>query len=102
MKIRTNPLFPGESKPLSNAIGVYWRELATSVNQLVEAYLGTDTGGSGGTGNRWGSGVDTTDDVIIDNADAGLVLKDSAGVYWRFQVSTSGALVTTNLGTTKP
>ena len=102
MKIRTNPLFPGESKPLSNAIGVYWSELATSVNQLVEAYLGTDTGGSGGTGNRWGSGVDTTDDVIIDNSDAGLVLKSPDGHYWRFQVADTGALVTTDLGTTKP
>ena len=102
MKIRTNPLFPGESKPLSNAIGVYWRELATSVNQLVEAYLGTGTGGSGGSGNRWGSGVDTTDDVIIDDSDSGLVLKSPDGHYWRFQVADTGALVTTDLGTTKP
>jgi len=102
VKIRTNPLFPGESKPLSNAIGVYWRELATSLNQLVDAYLGTDSGGSGGGGNRWGSGVDTTDDVIIDNSDAGLVLKSPDGHYWRFQVADTGALVTTDLGTTKP
>jgi hypothetical protein len=36
-KIRPNPFFPGESKPLSNAIGVVWRELATSVNGLVDA-----------------------------------------------------------------
>ena len=102
MKIRPNPLFPGESKPLSNAIGVYWRELATSLNQLVDAYLGTDSGGSGGGGNRWGSGVDTTDDVIIDNSDAGLVLKSPNGHYWRFQVTDLGALTTTDLGTTKP
>jgi len=102
VKIRTNPLFPGESKPLSNAIGVYWRELATSLNQLVDAYLGTDSGGSGGGGNRWGSGVDTTDDVIIDNSDAGLVLKSPNGHYWRFQVADTGALVTTDLGLTKP
>jgi hypothetical protein len=102
VKIRTNPLFPGESKPLSNAIGVYWRELATSLNQLVDAYLGTDSGGSGGGGNRWGSGVDTTDDVIIDNSDAGLVLKSPNGHYWRFQVTDLGALTTTDLGTTKP
>ena len=103
MKIRSNPFFPDMPKPLSRELGVLWRELATSVNTLVEGFTGTGSGGSGGgSSNRWGSGVDTTDDVIIDNASAGLVLKDSDGVYWRFQVNTSGALVTTNLGTTKP
>ena len=102
MKLRPNPFFPDESKPLSRELGVLWRELATTVNALILAYTGNDsTGGSGAGGNRWGSGVDTTDDVIIDDSDSGLVLKDTDGVYWRFQVNTSGALVTTNLGSTK-
>lgn len=49
-------------------------------------------------------GVDTTDDVIIDLATKGLVLKDAAGTphYWRVTINTVGALVTTDLGTTKP
>jgi peptidoglycan hydrolase-like protein with peptidoglycan-binding domain len=49
-------------------------------------------------------GVDTTDDVIIDLATKGLVLKDTQGSphYWRLSVSTLGVLVTTDLGTTKP
>jgi hypothetical protein len=102
VKIRPNPLFPGESKPLSNAIGVYWRELATSVNSLIDAFNGLDTGGGGGGGNRWGSGVDTDDDVIIDDSDSGLVLKSPDGHYWRFLVADTGAIVTTYLGTTKP
>ena len=101
MKIRPNPFFPGESKPLSNAIGVVWRELATSVNSLIDAFNGVDTG-DGGNGNRWRGGIDTTDDIIIDDSDSGLVLKDTDGVYWRVQISTAGALTTTSLGTTKP
>ena len=103
MKISPNPFFPDLPKPLSRELGVLWRELATTVNALILAYTGENsTGGTGAGNNRWGSGVDTTDDVIIDNASAGLVLKDTDGVYWRFQVNTSGALVTTNLGSTKP
>jgi hypothetical protein len=98
-KIRPNPFFPGESKPLSNAIGVVWRELATSVNSLIDAFNGVD---STGGGNRWRGGIDTTDDIIIDDSDSGLVLKDTDGVYWRVQISTAGALTTTSLGTTKP
>lgn len=47
-------------------------------------------------------GVDTIDDVIIDSNTVGLVLKDSTGVYFRVTVSTLGALVITNIGTTKP
>lgn len=49
-------------------------------------------------------GVDTTDDVIIDLATKGLVLKDTQGTphYWRLTIDNSGALVTSDLGTTKP
>ena len=103
MKIRPNPFFPADSKPLSRELGVLWRELATSVNTLVEGFTGGGSGGAGGgSGSRWGSGVDTTDDVIIDNSDAGLVLKSPDGHYWRFQVDNTGTLITSDLGTTKP
>jgi len=49
-------------------------------------------------------GVDTTDDVIIDLATKGLVLKDVADPphYWRVSVNVLGALVTADLGHTKP
>lgn len=49
-------------------------------------------------------GVDTTDDVIIDLATKGLVLKDTQGTphYWRVTVTTLGVLTTSDLGTTKP
>jgi hypothetical protein len=49
-------------------------------------------------------GVDTTDDVIVDNAAKGLVLKDTQGTphYWRVTVNNVGVLVITDLGTTKP
>lgn len=49
-------------------------------------------------------GVDTTDDIVIDLATKGLVLKDTQGTphYWRVTVSTLGVLTTTDLGTTKP
>lgn len=56
------------------------------------------------TVSRTTKGVDTTDDVIIDLATKGLVLKDTQGTphYWRVTVSTLGVLTTTDLGTTKP
>jgi hypothetical protein len=98
-KIRPNPFFPGEVKSLSNAIGVLWRELATAINQIIDAINGTEVTSGG---NRWRGGIDTTDDIIIDDSDSGLVLKDTDGVYWRVQISTAGALTTTSLGTTKP
>ena len=53
---------------------------------------------------RTTKGVDTTDDVIIDLATKGLVLKDVADPahYWRVQVSVLGVLAVTDLGTVKP
>ena len=49
-------------------------------------------------------GVDSTDDVIIDSATDGLVLRDTQGTphYWRVRVNNAGVLVITDLGTTKP
>jgi len=56
------------------------------------------------TNARSSRGIDTTDDVVIDLATKGLVLKDTQGTphYWRVTISTLGALTTTDLGTTKP
>ncbi len=53
---------------------------------------------------RTTKGVDTTDDLIVDTATKGLVLKDTQATphYWRVTVSTLGVLTTTDLGTTKP
>jgi hypothetical protein len=52
---------------------------------------------------RTTKGVDTTDDVIIDLATKGLVLKDTQATphYWRITISNVGALVISDLGTTK-
>lgn len=49
-------------------------------------------------------GVDTADDVIIDLATKGLVLKDTQATphYWRITISNLGVLVVTDVGTTKP
>lgn len=49
-------------------------------------------------------GVDTTDDVIIDLATKGFILKDVADPahYWRVTISDAGALTTTDLGHAKP
>ena len=96
MRLRANPLFPNDTKQLSRELGILWRELATMVNSSIAETV------SGGGRNRNGQGVDTTDDLIIDDSDSGLVLKDTDGVYWRVQISTAGALITTSLGTTKP
>jgi len=49
-------------------------------------------------------GADTTDDLIIDIATKGLVLKDTQATphYWRVTISNAGAIVTADLGVTKP
>ncbi len=53
---------------------------------------------------RTTKGKDTTDDVIVDLATKGLVLKDTQVIphYWRVTVSILGALVTADLGVGKP
>lgn len=45
-----------------------------------------------------------TTDLVIDDASLGLVMKDTQDPahYWRLTVNTSGVLVTTDLGTTRP
>jgi len=56
------------------------------------------------TNARSSRGVDTTDDIIIDLAAKGLVLKDTQATphYWRVTITTLGVLTTSDLGTTKP
>lgn len=56
------------------------------------------------TAARSSRGIDTTDDLIIDDATQGLVLKDTQGTphYWRVTVDNTGVLVISDLGTTKP
>lgn len=51
---------------------------------------------------RMTRGVDTKQDVIIDDNPHGLVLKSPDGHYWRLSVSNLGAISTTDLGLTKP
>lgn len=40
-KIRTNPFFPDKVEPLANALGQYWRELATTVNGHEDGIVAT-------------------------------------------------------------
>lgn len=53
---------------------------------------------------RTTKGTDTTDDLIIDLAAKGLVLKDTQGSphYWRVTIDNAGNLVISDLGVTKP
>lgn len=69
-----------------------------SEKDAVSGYAGLNSS------SRTTKGVDTTDDLIVDDATNGLVLKDTQGSphYWRVTVNTSGVLVITDLGTTKP
>lgn len=49
-------------------------------------------------------GADTTDDLIVDLATKGLVLKDTQAPahYWRVTVTNLGALLVSDLGIVKP
>jgi hypothetical protein len=69
-----------------------------SEKDAVSGYAGLNAA------SRTTKGVDTTDDLIVDDAANGLVLKDTQGTphYWRVTVDNTGTLVITDLGTTKP
>lgn len=71
---------------------------ATSQKDAANGYAGLNAS------SRTTKGVDTTDDLIVDDATNGLVLKDTQGTphYWRVTVNNVGVLVITDLGTTKP
>jgi hypothetical protein len=73
-----------------------------SYQTLIEKDAANGYAGLNGV-SRTVKGVDTTDDIIIDLATKGLVLKDTQGTphYWRVQISNLGALTTTDLGTSK-
>lgn len=89
----------GEFNHLSNT------ELAKAQNAQVVSEKNAANGYAGlNASSRTTKGVDTTDDVVIDLASKGLVLKDTQGTphYWRVTITTTGVLQTTDLGTTKP
>jgi hypothetical protein len=46
--------------------------------------------------------IETEGDVVIDNTSRGVVLKDSAGHYWRIKISPTGVISGTDLGINKP
>jgi hypothetical protein len=62
------------------------------------------SGYAGLTSSRITKGAITTDDLIVDNAAKGLVLKDTQGTphYWRVTVDNTGTLVISDLGTSAP
>lgn len=81
-RIRVNPRFPTSINDLVRVLTSLWGELATAVNGRI----------------------DRTDDIIIDDNAHGLILKDNAATphYWRVTVNSTGTLVVTDIGTTKP
>jgi hypothetical protein len=52
--------------------------------------------------NRLTRGVETKQDLIVDNTTSGLILKSPNGHYWRATISDLGAVTWADLGTTKP
>lgn len=71
---------------------------ATSEKDAASGYAGLNAS------SRTTKGVITTDDLIVDLATKGLVLKDTQGIphYWRVTISNIGAIVTSDLGTSAP
>ena len=84
--------------------GLKWNTLTTLGAELA-ANKNAASGYAGlSAASRTTKGVDTTDDLIVDLATKGLVLKDTQGTphYWRVTIDNAGALVTADLGTSKP
>lgn len=69
---------------------------ATSAKDQASGYAGLNSA------SRITKGAITTDDIIINLATKGLVLKDTDGHYWRVTVTTLGALTISDLGTSAP
>jgi len=105
--------FHASDRNSANFTGTNWTDLTDGGNTTLHTHsiyelLANKDAVSGYAGlnatSRITKGADTTDDLIVDLAAKGLVLKDTQGTphYWRVTISTLGALVTTDLGTTKP
>lgn len=75
--------------------------LITDKPTTIAGYGITDGATKNGS-NRMNLGVDTTDDIIVDNTVKGLVLKSPNAHYWRATISNAGVVTWTDLGTTKP
>lgn len=89
--------------------GEYYHLTSAETTKVTNAEQTTNKNSASGYAglnsvSRVTKGMDTTDDLIIDLATTGLVLKDTAGTshYWRITVTTLGTLTVTDLGTTKP
>ena len=70
-----------------------WQEAIRAIGTQWNTFFSID---------RMVRGVDTKDDLIVNNDATGVVLKSPDGHYWRVTVDNTGALTTTDLGTTKP
>ena len=94
MRLDPFPRFPADQSQLIRKLTDLFRAIAFDVEKCPQV----------DENNRINVGTDTTDDIVIDLATKGLVLKDTQGTphYWRVTIDNTGALVTTDLGTTKP
>ena len=104
MKIRPNPFFPQTIKELSNALGVYWRELSLMFSTLsdeIEEVGNRHRNGQNNCMECLDGCIDTEGNVIIDDSDSGLVLKSPDGTYWQVTVDNTGTLSVADVGTTK-
>jgi hypothetical protein len=68
----------------------------TSQKNTASGYAGLNAS------SRITKGVDSTDDVIVDDSAKGIVLKSPDGHYWRATISNLGVVSYADLGTTKP
>lgn len=87
MKVKFGGRLPiGTDKDLAFALNNIFGEIEKTLNALESR------------------GLNTVGTIVFDDAATGIVLKDTQGTphYWRVTVSNAGALVVTDLGTTKP
>lgn len=91
----------------STLTGISWSIITgvpTNVSNAQDSSQKNFANGYAGlnTVSRTTKGVDTVDDVIVDNGSKGLVLKSPNNHYWRATISNTGVVTWTDLGTTKP
>ena len=96
--IRTGVAVTG-SRPLASAVGAgsqFWD------STLKKPIWSDGTNWLDGSGSVVDATMSNANSIISDDYTKGVVLKDSDGHYWRVTTSTTGALTTADLGTSRP
>lgn len=89
----------------------WYEQLRTIVNEITANIANVITTAQGNVpggypvidaNGRINTSIDTVGYIVADSSTTGVILKSPSNIYFRLNVSDTGVLSTTNMGTTKP